>query len=81
MRPRSGAAVAGPAAPLRSLQSPVTRNAARPPQGTPSRQMRQGLQPRAYAPPGSVGDDTAIMRPPVRHVNICKKIMQWVFDW
>ena len=75
------AAVAGAAEPLRSLQSPVSRNAARAPSGTPSQQMRSGLQPRAYAPPRTVGEDTAIMRPPRRHVNICKKIMQWVFDW
>ena len=67
--------VAGP------LQSPAARNAARPYDGAPSSAMRQGLQPRPYAPPRGVGDDTAIMRPPRRHVNCCKRVMQWVFDW
>mmetsp|Transcript_109773 Transcript_109773/g.319304 ORF Transcript_109773/g.319304 Transcript_109773/m.319304 type:complete len:163 (-) Transcript_109773:2250-2738(-) len=69
LRPDGTAEVAGP------LQSPAARNASRPYEGTPSSAMRQGLQPRPYV------DDTAIMRPPRRHVNCCKRVMQWVFDW
>ena len=52
-------------------------NAARPYEGPGSRQMRQGMPRRPY----TMGDDTSILQPPKRHVNCCKKLMQWVFDW
>eukprot|EP00617_Octactis_speculum_P023447 CAMPEP_0185754894 /NCGR_PEP_ID=MMETSP1174-20130828/13471_1 /TAXON_ID=35687 /ORGANISM="Dictyocha speculum, Strain CCMP1381" /LENGTH=287 /DNA_ID=CAMNT_0028433279 /DNA_START=10 /DNA_END=874 /DNA_ORIENTATION=+ len=55
----------------------MNRNASATYKGSGHYQMRHGMQRRPYM----IGDDMDILQPPRRHVNICKQIMQWLFNW